>query len=111
MHKDVLYYGPHGNLMISTVISQITGEILVLLLLFVVIFHVISGVELVVESNVLSVKQEMMYTAIVRPNNPGIVTSYLWTFKSPTKSQGRGSYGGIKKYRNSLKVWPRKFSS
>ncbi|XP_060560495.1 polycystin-1-related protein-like isoform X2 [Ruditapes philippinarum] len=58
----------------------------------------IQGVELLVDSNVLSLKQTMIYTAVVRPDIPHIATSYYWTFKSPTMIQGRYIIGGIKKY-------------
>ena len=61
-------------------------------------FLFITGVELLVESNVLSVKQGMIYTAVVRPDIPDIATSYHWTFKSPIIPQVYGSLGGTERY-------------
>ncbi|XP_053374214.1 polycystin-1-like [Mercenaria mercenaria] len=69
----------------------------------------IQGVDLIVERQVISVKQKMMYTAVVRPDYPNIVTSYHWTFKSPTRSQGRGSYGGTQKYSSKQSTVPYTF--
>lgn len=51
-----------------------------------------------VDHTVISVGQMMIYSAIVKPDYPNIVSSYQWTFKSPTRFHGRGSYGGVQKY-------------
>ena len=48
-----------------------------------------SGAEIVPERTVVAVGESVLYKAVVRPAYRGIVSDYIWTFKSPTHFRGR----------------------